>query len=731
MRSSSGFKQALVAGASILSVMTASSASAQSPDEADESATIVVTGQRQAYIGDLPVKDIPQNVQSLTADMLNDIGVTRLETALDLVSGVSHLNNFGGLWDSYAIRGFAGDANNLPSGFLVNGFNGGRGFSGPRDTSSVERIDVLKGPTSALFGRGEPGGTVNIVTKKPEFRQKGYMQVQGGSFNAYRIEADFNTPLSDTLAVRINGAYDDAESYRDTVHTKKVFITPSILWKPSDQTSLSYEMEFASLEIPFDRGIPIFQNNFTRLPVSRYLGEPGDGPIKIDVLGHQLQLQHDFNDDWSLLVGGSYRTTHLEGIGEYPELVAGRQPFLNGKGFVPDGTILSRQRRYNDSESESFIARAEITGHYDIAGHANTLVVGVDYDYFELDQFQSRFRPATYTGQSLAAINAISVFNPVYGAYTLPSPFLGAPGTQLVYNRLERDHSWGVYFYNQIDVTSWLKVRAGGRYDEFRQRLLNRATSIVSSQHVTAFSPQGGLVVQPTDTLSFYGSYGKGFRPNSGQDFFGNTFLPEKSESYEAGAKYASPDKRINASIALFTMKKTNILTADPNPLHSGSVIAVGSARSKGVEFDLNAKLPYNFNLIVTYAYTDAYWTSAVRDPDFALQILPGDPLINVPKHSGNVLLTKDFELGGSRKATVGVGVQYIDDRLGETATTYFLPSATLVKLLASFDVTDNLRVSGTIDNLFDERWFSNSYSALWTFPGAPRSFSVRANYRF
>lgn len=724
MRNLTRLKLCLFTGASLAAASMASPAFAQDAEDTPAEGAIVVTGQRQAYFGDLPVRDMPQNVQSLSEESLKVAGLTRLETALDLVSGVSHLNNFGGLWESYAIRGFAGDSNNVPTGFLVNGFNGGRGFAGPRDTSSVERIDVLKGPTSALFGRGEPGGTVNIVTKKPEFNEEGYIQLQGGSWNAFRVEADYTAPMSDNFAVRLNGAYDNAQSYRDTVHTKKIFLTPSLLWKLGANTSISYEMEFSSQKIPFDRGISIFQNNFDRLPPSRYLGEPGDGPIKLDVFGHQLQLQHDLNENWSLLVGAAFRTTSLEGIGEYMELAAARQPFLT------NGTIVSRQRRFARSTSENIVGRAEITGHFDIAGLSNTLVVGSDYEFFELDQFQSRFRPPAYNSSlTLAQINGLDVFNPVYGAYAAPNA-----QASLVYNRLERDHSWGAYFYDQIDLTEWLKVRVGGRYDEFRQRLLNRAAAMSATnparQTVTAFSPQGGIVVQPTQTLSIYGSYGQGFRPNSGQDFFGSTFSPEESESYEIGIKYASPDRRVNASVAVFTMEKTNILTADPNPNHSGFVIAVGSARSKGLEFDLSAKLPYDFNIIANYAYIDAYWTSAVRDPDFALQILPGDPLINIPKHSANIFVTKEFSIG-EKSALLGAGVQYIDKRLGETATTYTLPSVTLVKIVGSVDITEKLTISGNVDNLFNERWFSNSYSALWTFPGAPRSFSVRARYRF
>src|SRR5262249_26756851 len=158
------------------------------------------------------LQELPQSVQTLSAALLKDVGVTRLNDALDMVSGVARQNNFGGLWDAYAIRGFAGNEN-LPSGFLVNGFNAGRGFGGPRDLSDVERIEVVKGPSSALFGRGEPGGTVNIITKKPLFKQQGSLALSGGRYGNYRAEGDFTGPLTESIASRINGAYERADSF--------------------------------------------------------------------------------------------------------------------------------------------------------------------------------------------------------------------------------------------------------------------------------------------------------------------------------------------------------------------------------------------------------------------------------------------------------------------------------------------------------------------------------------
>ena len=244
----------------------------------------------------MPLNELPQNVAVLSADLLQQVGVTQLDSALDLVSGVARQNTFGGLWDSYAIRGFAGDEN-VPSGYLVNGFNNGRGFSGRRDSSNIERIEVLKGPGSALYGRGEPGGTINIVTKKPQFEQRaGGLELTYGSFSTYRVAADYTNALArDVAAFRINGAYEDGDSFRDRFHSKRYSITPSFLVKLGERTIVHYELEIVRQEAPFDRGVVAVNGVLGLIPSSRFLGEPADGPTKIRATGHQLYLQHDFS----------------------------------------------------------------------------------------------------------------------------------------------------------------------------------------------------------------------------------------------------------------------------------------------------------------------------------------------------------------------------------------------------------------------------------------------------
>ncbi len=154
----------------------------------------------------MPLESLPQQVQVISGDMPDQLGKVSFQGALDMAGGLARQNSFGGLWDSFAIRGFAGDEN-LPSGYLINGFSGGRGYSGNRDTSNIETIEVLKGPGSALYGRGEPGGTINVVTKKPQFEKDGYINASIGNYSTRRVEADYTNKVSDSVAFRINGAY--------------------------------------------------------------------------------------------------------------------------------------------------------------------------------------------------------------------------------------------------------------------------------------------------------------------------------------------------------------------------------------------------------------------------------------------------------------------------------------------------------------------------------------------
>jgi iron complex outermembrane receptor protein len=716
------FKSAVCAAlfSTVASIALPTAALAQDAG-ADSSDDIVVTGLRQQYRGDVPLTEIPQSVQTIDGELLKDLNITGLDGALDLASGISRQNNFGGLWDSFAIRGFAGDEN-FPSGFLVNGFNGGRGYGGPRDASNIQSIEILKGPNGAVFGRGEPGGTVNIITKKADLTGDfGSFAVSAGSFSTFRVEGDYNLALSETVAIRFNGAAQDAESFRDRLKSNKIVATPSILFAPTDRTKISYEMEYVNNEVPFDRGVVAVNGVLGLIPNSRFLGEPGDGPTKVKVLGHQFQLQQELSSDWYLLVGAGYRDTSFEGFSSDPELAGSRQT------LEETGNFLSRQRRLRDYDATNTTIRAELSGKLNTGSIVHHVLVGADWDKFELDLLQWRFRPGPYTAGTpiTDANNAIDIFNPVYGKLPVASA--------LIQDVDQVQKAWGIYFQDQIDITDRIKLRLGGRYDHFRMTTQTATTPLVTVKK--RFSPTAGALFEITDTLSIYGGYGEGFRPNSGTAApvapatVGAPFEPETSESFEGGLRYVSPDKAITATLAAYSMKKTNILTSDPR--NANFSMTAGSARSRGIEADVTASLPGGLFVLASYAFTDAEWSTSAADKDFGLTILKGDPLINIPKHTANLLVTKEFEISETGKVTMGAGVNHVGKRLGETGTVFYLPSYTLVRALASYEPNESMKFSLDVSNLFDKRYYPASYHRYWVAPGAPRAITGKVSFFF
>ena len=690
---------------------------AESNDIAEEDgAQIVVNGVRQAYRGNFALREIPQSIDVIDTETLVENNIIRLNDALDLNASVARQNTLGGLWDSFAIRGFAGDEN-IPTGYLVNGFNGGRGFGGERDTVGIERIEVLKGPAAALLGRGEPGGTVNLVTKQARIGDTfGTFGVQFGSFDRLRSEADLNLAVTPGLSVRLIGYIEGGDTFRDTVEEYRWGFLPSVGLAIGPDTRITYDLEKTRVEVPFDRGIVVLNGDFETVPRNRYLGEPGDGDHIARAEGHSLRIQHDFNGSWSLLLGGSIRDTLLTGLSSDPDLSGSRQKLFR------DGRSLARERRSRLYDSEQKVIRGELSGQFETGPFSHRILIGADHDVFDnYQQFGRRRPPALSTNPSDAASYVIDIFDPVYGRFVPPTPL---PNN----DRLDRQTSTGVFVQDQIELTDRLQIRLGARYDDFTLRTENYITGINSERKDNRVSPQFGVVYEVADPVTLYAAYSEGFRANIGTDVTGRIFDPEASRSIEAGAKLVLLNGALTGTFTVYQLDKDNVLASDIN--NPGFSVAIGEARSRGVELDMNGRLPGGVDLLLSYAYVDAESRSSVLDPNFSFVIEPGDPLINIPDHSFNAQVSKTFQLG-TREAKLGGGVQYVSDRLGATGTDFYLPAHTLVRLFGEIELLEDVTLFGTVANLFDEHWYANSYSQLWVQPGAPRTATIgfRANF--
>ena len=666
----------------------------------DEIESIFVLGERRAYQGNFDDFETPQAQLRIDEETLRNAGVVDLVQALDLSASASRQNNFGGLWNSFAIRGFVGDEN-LPSNFLVNGFNAGRGFGGARDLAGIESVEVLKGPRAALYGRGEPGGTVNLVTKRPTFETAGEVTVSTGRWSTNRVDFDYTAPLSEDIAIRIVGAYEDAESFRDTVETEKRILSPSLAWRISDDSQLIYELEYSDQEAPFDRGVVAIDGALGVIPRSRFLGEPGYGPIEADVLGHQLEFRHDFDGNWGALLAFNSRDTSLQGL-------------ASENGFrAPDASgNFGRFSRIRDYDASYTMIRGELSGNFDVGDLNHRIIVGFDSDEFENDQFALRDRS---TDQS------INIFNPVYG--NSPASGLSLGGHV---NRVETQESVGFYVQDQISLTEQLELRIGARVDNYDQTLLNRRSNKASAYSETQVTPQLGVVYQATGGLSLYAVYGENFRPLSGATD-ANGLDPNLSESTEIGVKFSLADGALSGNFAIFDLEQSNIATfdADYNPT------AIGAAESSGFEFDLTGSITESTSVWLSYANIDAQTLNDYTDYISYNFIPAGSNLLNVAENQATLQIAEATQLAGKPLTLIGTLV-YVGDRSGQFGhPTFELPSYTTLRVAADYQVSESLGVSAEINNLFDEEFYTNSYSNTWVQPGAPTWWRLSATYSF
>lgn len=644
---------------------------------------------------DLPLRELPQAVRVMSRQTMDDLGATRVDDVLDYVGGVSRQNNFGGLWDNIAIRGLAGDINNgMP--LLLNGFSGNRGFNAPRDAANIERIEFLKGPAASLYGASEPGGTVNVVTKKPLWKPAHSIEAYAGSYDFYRAALDATGPLSENLAYRLNAAVENRGSFRDYIDTRRTFIAPAFTWKPAPSTRLDYSGEILRHETPLDRGVVAINSALGTVSRGRFLGEPADGDVRVDNQTHQLILEHLLNDQWSGRLGLSYKKGALEGFSTEP------QPTLQ-----PDQRTLRRQRRFRDYASADITLQGELLGRIQTGDIGHELLVGAETYRLDFDQRMLRVNPTA------AAPYAIDVLNPVYGQ-AQPVPL---PNTDTA----EDQENLALYVQDTLVLGEKWRLLGGVRFDRYEQSMLNRRTGLRTEQSPTATSPRIGLSYLPDAQWTFFANAGKSFRPNNGASAAASPFSPESGRAFELGSKWENATKTLGGTIALYDIRKKNMLTADP--ANAGFSIAAGEVRSRGMDLDLSGQLSRHWRMNASFSYIDA---TVLRDN----QLEVGGRLLNIPRVNGSVLVMYEDAAGNGGRYGLGGGFTYSGKRLGESRTqaqadagtpSFELPAYTVAKLAAYWRVSPTLRLSLDVDNLFDKTYYTNSFQHTWVSPGSPR----------
>lgn len=656
----------------------------------------VVARRANAGINGLDVQPLrlPQSVRMLDRELIDQTGTANLSDLFDLAGGMARQNSFGGAWDAYAIRGFSGDINQGPD-LLVNRFTANRGFNPRRDTATVEVFQVLKGPASALSGKGEPGGSINIVTKAPLRRPHATAELGYGDFDTWRLVGDAGGPLNETMALRLVGAYQATDGFRDHVGSERLVVAPSLAWDPTAKAHLLYQFEAMDVHFVHDRGLVAVNGDGKALPRERFLGEPNDGEI------HQQTLQHQVSATYALAPGVS-----LEGGVQY------RDGFFKGQSThnaTLVGTQLRRQLRVHDYDWQDLSGRLELSVERRWSGLEHQLRVGGDAFTYDQRRIFLRYSPTA------AAPYAVDIFAPVYGQ--------PKPAATLNQDLLEELRGQSVYAQDLVSVGRFT-VLLGLRHDWIQQTTTNYRNNTAGRQSPARTSPRAALTWAASDQVSAYVSWGRSFRYNQGSDAAGLAFAPESGEALEAGLKYALRDGALTGTLSIFRIDKKNILVNDP--ANGGFFIAVGEARSEGLEFDANLRVSDQLTLTGVYAYTDTQITRDTR-PGFV-----GSALSNIPRHSGAIYAHWRSPRPGPGAIGVGGGLVYVGERLGDDANTGFtLPDYVTARLNLSYQATPRLSLHLDAENLLDAYYLESSYSNVWITPGAPRTITGRVKLAF
>ncbi|MBL8500278.1 MAG: TonB-dependent receptor [Nitrosomonas sp.] len=650
-----------------------------------------------------PVMETPFSVQSLPRQILQDQQAIKLDSVLQNVSGVTQMPTNQGGSDGFLIRGFSSDTTYRNGVFMPNSLGGG---TVKREMANIEEIQVLKGPGSILFGRADPGGIVNTVTKQPLATPYYSLQQQAGSFDFYRTAVDATGPLmkDNRLLYRLNLSYENSGSFRDFVNTKSVFIAPIVKFNISPQTQITAELEYQSFRNVADPGIPNRGNRPADVPRNLFAGEPINNRNPGDRYFIGVNWSHMFNSDWTI--------THRLSA----ELLDYNANSLFW--FTPAAANGSLERFFNNAptnHSNRFQTSVNLTGNVTTGVLKHTLLFGYDYIFMD-DKIK---------GNCCAAAPAFNIFNP---AYLTGRPILD-PSNNF---NIGITQSWhGAYFQNQIKLPYNIHVLGGFRYDNAvgRDTVAGMTTSAEDR-----FTPRGGLLWQPVPWLSLYGSYTENFgASNTLFNIDGQRLPPQTAQQWEAGLKTEFFDGRLRSTFSYFELTKQGIGAPDPaNPFRSR---AIGEAETRGIEVDVAGEILPGWNLIATYSHLPFAKITKDRgtefDPDGNVIGTnlgnQGKRLFLAAEHTGTLWSTYEFRNEMLRGLKLGGGIQGIGKRQGDPGNNYQLPAFVIGNLMTSYQVKmmHKMRLTAQLNvlNVSDEKYFVGTNSGNFITVGAPRTF--------
>ncbi|EGS2004101.1 TonB-dependent siderophore receptor [Enterobacter cloacae] len=650
-----------------------------------------------ATLTNMPMLDIPQVVNTVSDNVLEDQHATTLDEALYNVSNVVQTNTLGGTQDAFVRRGFGA---NRDGSIMTNGLRTvlPRSFN-----AATERVEVLKGPASTLYGILDPGGLINVVTKRPEKTFGGSLSATSSSFGGGTGQVDVTGPIDGTrLAYRLTGEYQDEDYWRNFGNERSTFIAPSLTWFGDDAT-VTVLYSHRDYKTPFDRGTIFDLNTKKAVDVDRKtrFDEPfniTDGQSDLA----QLNAEYRLNSQWTAKFDYSYSQD------KYSDNQARVMAYDAKTGNLTrrvDATQGSTQRMHS--------TRADLQGNVDIAGFYNEILTGVSYENYDL------LRTDMMRCKNVKDFN---IYHPTYGNLGKCTTVSASDSDQTL-----KQESYSAYAQDALYLTDkWIAV-AGMRYQYYTQYAgKGRPFNVNTDSRDEQWTPKLGLVYKLTPVVSLFANYSQTFMPQSSIASYIGDLPPETSNAYEVGAKFDLFDG-VTANIALFDIHKRNVLY---NESVGGETIAktAGRVRSQGVEVDLAGSLTENTNIIASYGYTDA---KVLEDPDYA-----GKPLPNVPRHTGSLFLTYDIHNAfAGNTLTLGGGGHGVSRRSATNGADYYLPGYFVADAFAAYKMKLQYPVTLQVNvkNLFDKTYYTSSIATnnLGNQIGDPREVQFTVKMEF
>lgn len=639
---------------------------------------------------DVPIIDTPTTVNVVTSQLLADRKPNDLNDALSSVSGVSQANTLGGIFDAVQKRGFGGNRDNS---IMRNGIQAGPSHNFGATTDLVE---VLKGPASVLYGIQDPGGIINVVTKKPLKEEKFTVGGSLGNNSAWGTQLDFTGPLTNGFAYRFIYDKQDKDYWRNFGKVTSTTYAPSLSWE-NEHTNILLAYEHLDYNQPFDRGTALIVSDggvAPNIPVTRRLDEPNN-QTKGKVDNFQLKIEHKLNETWKLNAAYgyvrdqyNYRQTRIQDVNtSYMATKA------FGKTTLAPRTALRRiEQQAADQRIHS--GSLNLVGEFALGEIANRFIVGVD---------ASRNYRNTGPVYNNGGSSTINIDQP---NYTNPQP----SGNLIAANNYQINHvkTVGLYIQDTVYLTDQLIVTGGVRYEYFDQVAGRHAIGAEfkpnTDQHGGKWLYQLGSVYKFTPNWALYANYAESFKPQMSIASLTDAALPpEEGKSIEIGTKYESAN--INATVALFNINKRNVSDTLNNEL-----IIAGKQRSRGIEVDVNGYLTENLSLSATYTYTKV---KALENEYKPATI--GKQLNGIPKHQAALFLNYDlgkFEFGNIR---IGGGARYLGSWSAYNAAytnVYKIPDAIITDAFIAYDTKlsgKKLAIQFNVKNLADKTYYQST----------------------